>query len=172
MNTPALGGLLSGQENATIICRNDEESLTIRKGDTVCFQMDGTRDGKDVILPVTGTITKAHSLLAGVALEEAAPGEKVRLAVRGVVQTLNVMLMTRAASTDGFASYPAIVFGDVLTIDTVGNLPRRSAAAAGTIYPAAMVAMQTVASFTTSASTTSNTSLVSSTTIKAFLRIF
>ena len=75
MNNPTLGGLLTGQENATIICRNDEASASISKGDVVCFVVDGTRDGKDVVLPSTGGITKAHSLIAGIALETAAAGK-------------------------------------------------------------------------------------------------
>lgn len=172
MNNPALGGILNGQENATIICRNDESSSSITKGDAVCFIMDGTRDGKDVIKVTTGAAAKATTLLAGVALETATAGNKVRLAVRGVVQTLNLVLQTRAATTDSWASYPALAIGDVLGIDTVGGNPRRTAAGAASANLAAMVALQTLASATTQASTTSNTSLVSSTTIKAFLRIF
>jgi hypothetical protein len=171
MQTPSLGGLLTGAEDAFIICRNDEASASIAKGDTVIFTMDGTRDGKDVVLPTTAGL-KSHSLVAGVAEEAAAAGEKVRLKARGVVNTLNIMLMTRAATTDNWATYPAVALYDVFNIDTVGGYPRRSAAAAQTVHPAAIVALGTLASGATQASTTSNTSLVSTATIKAFVRIF
>jgi len=171
MQTPCLGGLLTGAEDAYIICRNDEASTAIAKGDTVCFTMDGTRDGKDVVLPGTGGL-KSHSLIAGVAEEAAVAGAKVRLKARGVVNTLNIMRMTRAATTDAWATIPAVALYDVFNIDTVGGYPRRSAAAAETIHPASIIALGTLASVATQASTTSNTSLVSTSTIKAFVRVF
>lgn len=172
MNTPTLGGKLTGQENATLIVRNDEASATISKGQPVCFNMDGSREGKDVVLPGSLAAATANGFFAGIALENIASQQSGKVQCRGVIQSVRVVLMTRAATTDGWASYPAYAVGDVLILNTVGNAMSRSTAGAATIVAPQCVAMQTLASATTQASTTSNTSLVSTTTIKAFLRVF
>lgn len=169
MNIPSLSDLLTGQPAVHDYYRNDE-SVQINRGDPCIFAMDGTRDGKDVHLPSSSSAAKASQFFAGIALEDIPVGGGGRVAIRGIVQKVNITLMTRAATTDGWASYPAIAVADSLIINTVGNGMSRSGAGAATIHPGYCVAMETVASATTQASTTSNTSLVSSTSIKCFLR--
>lgn len=170
MNIPQLEGLLTGQDSAHSYVRNDESSATISKGDPCIFAMDGTRDGKDVVLPSSSTAAKASQFFAGIALEDIVAGQGGRIGIRGIVQKVNITLMTRAASTDAWASHAALAVGDSLIVNTVGNGMSRSGAGSATIHPGYCVAMETVASATTQASTTSNTSLVSSTSIKCFLR--
>jgi hypothetical protein len=87
----------------------------------------------------------------------------------GVV-TIPVGLMTRAASTDSWASYGAIAVGDQLTIDTVFNLFRRSTAGVAAVNTPMAVAMGSAASATTVASTTSVSILTSTVTMKVFVR--
>ena len=172
MNNPMLGGILSGNESSYITVRNDEATASIAKGGVCVFNMDGTREGHDVVLPSSSTAVLASNYIAGIATKAIAAQQVGQVQVRGVVQTLNVVRMTRAASTDSWASFPAVAVGDQLIINTVANMMSRSGAGAATITPAMCVAMTTLASATTVASTTSVTGLVSSATIKAFLRIF
>jgi hypothetical protein len=150
---------------------NDEASLDIGAGQPCCFNFDGTDNGLAVVLPVTGTVAKHTTGLAGIANNAIAAGEKGTVQVYGPHDAVKLIKITRATSTDPYVSKPAIAIGDILQIQPLGNGVERNGAGAVAKFMAYAVAMEVVASNASSASTTSDTSTEVTTTIKAFLRI-
>jgi len=152
---------------ARVSFQNGESSATINPGTAVVLL---SSNPAKVIKPATAGAAVTPALLAGIATKSAAPGESFDVIVGGYAPSVCVQLMTRAATTDGWASYPAIAVGDYMTVETVNGCAMRSGAGAAAGYAYQLVAMNTVASATTQASTTSNTATVSSTTIGCCVR--
>lgn len=148
-----------------------ETSKTIPAGGVACFILDGTNDGATVECPSSSpSVAVGTQLIAGVALRAVPPYGIGEFAVNGFVNDLRVIRGTRAASTDSYASSPAIAVGDHLDLNTVGDgVSRATAAASGALHP--FIAMETVASSASAASTTSDTSTARVDTIKAFIRL-
>lgn len=60
------------------------DSTTILKGSPCVFNMNGTRDGLDVVQSSTAGANKCHAYFAGVASEDIAPGELGNAIIDGV----------------------------------------------------------------------------------------
>lgn len=143
---------------------------TLSAGRPTAFDMDGTRDGRDVSSATTAAAAKATSLFAGVPPIDIADNDSGMVQVFGFIDNLMYAHVTRAASTDAWASYPALAVGDVMSIDTVGNGFNRSAAGAASAFLAGFVGAQTLASATTLASSIGGSELTLTTQINALLR--
>ena len=149
---------------------NNGSGAALPAGQPVAFDMDGTRDGRDVSPATTAAAAKASSLFAGVPPLVIADNTSGMVQVFGFTDNLIYAHMTRAASTDTWASYPALAVGDIMNIDTVGSGFVRSAAGAASAVLGAFVAAGTLASATTLASSIGSTALRLTTAISAFLR--
>lgn len=152
--------------------QSSETSNTIPAGCPVCFTMSGMDDGGLVELPSSAdSIAVGTSLLAGVSVKAVAPGTQGEFVVNGYVKELRVIRGVRAASTDSYASSPAIAIGDIAYLETVANGVSRAAAAASNSGYHAFILAETAASSASAASTTSDTSTSRIDTLKAFVRL-
>lgn len=173
MRFPQLVGLTSPAETLAIRVRNAESSATIPAGSPVCFVFNGTNDGVDVVLPATGGAARATSLFAGVTPLAVAAGALADTIVYGFVNNLRLVRATRAASTDAWASTPAIGVGDLLIPNTANNAFTFSATAAASAFLAGVIAGQTLASGTTLVSSSGgigDTRLADVVALRAFVR--
>lgn len=168
-NNPVTGGPLTGPEIHIIHCRNAEASADIALGGVAIFNMNGTRDGKDVVLPSSSSAAK-QSFVAGVALKAVEAGKVGKFIAYGVIPTLTIQLRSRAATTDAWPTAAAIAVGDALRAETVNNYATLFTAGAATGFLPYLQALGSTASSASSASTTSNSDLVSTVTMKAFIR--
>ena len=147
------------------------ETVSIPSGSVVYYNMNGTRDGADVVLPSTGGVAKNH-LIAGITLTDASANEaSVRTQAYGFCNRAMIRTGTRAASSDSWATFTSMAIGDVLGVDTVNNCLSRAAAGADSNFLAKAVLCQTVASVAGSASATSDTRTALTTMAKVFLRM-
>lgn len=151
--------------------RNGETSLALLAGEPVAYDMDGTRDGRDVSRANTAAAAKATTLFAGIPPLQIDANQSGMAQVYGFNDNLIYINQTRAASTDVWASYPAVAVGDKLRVETAGNGITRVAAGAASEFLAGIAAAQTVASATTLASSIGGTALRLTTAIKGFLRV-
>ncbi|KKN05529.1 hypothetical protein LCGC14_1086370 [marine sediment metagenome] len=129
--------------------RNGEASAALSAGEPVCYDMDGTNDGLDVSKATTGAAAKCCTLFAGVLPVAIANGDSGMAQVFGYSSNLTFLHMTRAATTDIWASYVALAIGDKLEVETVGNAFSRKAAGAVSAYMPVAAAGETIASATT-----------------------
>lgn len=159
-------------ERHFVYVQNDESSASIAAGSLCVFAMDGTDNGVDVVKPTSSTAAKASSFFAGVAAKAIAAGSRGLAQCYGLVNSLTVTQQTRAASTDSFASAPAIAIGDWLAVETVVGNATRSGAGSQTIALPFLAAIGTAASKASSASSdiTADTSLAKTASIAAFVR--
>lgn len=172
MQTKTLLG--RGTPETRLITVTNGESSEIPIGTPVCYAMDGTDNGSKVVLPSTGGVAKAHSLVAGIVVEKNLPTKLPKsgvLQVAGYCPYVKLLRQTRAATTDSWQSNTGVAIGDILVVDTLVNALNRTAAGAATGFFAAFVAAETVASAASAASTTSETRTAITTSIKAFLRL-
>lgn len=157
-------------ERTFILVGNGEASGSLPAKEPVCFVMNGTKDGLNVVKAVTGAAAKATTLFAGVLLKSLAQGDVQPSLVYGMVDDVVLVRATRAASTASYASAPAVAIGDILNVATLGNGLSRSAAGAASANLAFAVAGETLASIASAASTTSDTSTRKTTAAKVFIR--
>lgn len=157
--------------NQDFIWIENNGSAAIDEGAPAIFEMDGTDDGYSAENASDSTAAKATSFLAGIALDSIAVGAKGKLQVRNYIDKVKLVRATRAASTDSYASSPAVAIGDQLIVDTVGNGMSRSGAGAASAAVPLAAAVGTLASLASSASTTSDTSTTRTASISAMLRI-
>ena len=143
---------------------------TLSAGRPTAFDMDGTRDGRDVSSSTTATGVKATTLFAGVPPLDIADNNSGMVQVFGYTDNLIYAHMTRAASTDAWASYGALAVGVRMSIDTVANAFQGTVAGAVSAFLANFAAAQTLVSATTLASSVGGTALALTTQIRAFLR--
>lgn len=138
-------------ERHFVYVQSDESSATIAAGSLCVFAMDGVDNGVDVVKPTSSTAAKASSFFAGVASKAIAAGSRGLAQCYGLVNSLTVTQQTRAASTDSFASAPAIAIGDWLAVETVVGNATRSGAGSQTIALPFLAAIGTAASKASSA---------------------
>lgn len=170
----AFGRFTGDTPEKKIIQVKNDESAQIAVGTPVAFVMDGTDDGFAVVLPATAAAAKATTLLAGIVIQDPLPTAlpKIGLAqIYGLCENANVLRQTRAATTDSFASAPAVAVGDKMVVETAYNCVSRSAAGAQSDVMAGIAAAQTLASLASSASNATDTRLAITTTMKVFLRL-
>lgn len=166
MNAPM--GTKDRPWRARISLLNGESSTTIVAGNPVL--LSATDGCSKVVLPATGGVTQAHSLFAGIAAQNAAPGNSVEIVCGGFVQAAKFVTRTRAASTDGWASVAARAVGDLLTIDTVNNAVAYSTVGAASLGVNPIVLLESIASVASVASNATNSATVSTTTKKVWVR--
>lgn len=113
--------------------RNAETTLTILKGGPTFYNMNGTRDGIDA-LSAESIPNAKQGFFAGLAMQDITIGKIRECQTSGVCEYGRVVLTSRAATTDVWASYAAGVVGDVLSVHSgagVQALSRTGAASAG-----------------------------------------
>jgi hypothetical protein len=155
-------------ERILIQVQNDSANALV-VGEPVAFAMDGTDDGLDIHQLSDSTAAKSL-FFAGVCTEAIAAGARGKIQAYGVVTKIKFVMGTRAASTDPYASSPAIVLGDVMLPNTVANAFSRQAAGLASAYMPVCVAIGTTGASASSASTTADSSTARTGTIKAFVR--
>lgn len=143
---------------------------TLSAGRPTAYDMDGTRDGRDISSATTATGVKATTLFSGVPPMDILDNNSGMVQVYGFTDNLMYAHMTRAASSDAWASYPDLAVGDKMSIDTVGNAFAGVAAGAASAFLANFIAGQTLASATTLASSVGGAALALTTQINAFIR--
>lgn len=157
---------------AAIVVRNAEASASIPAGTPVCFVMNGTNDGLDVVLPGTGAGVKATSFAAGIALTAMIAGAYGESQVYGFCQNVVLRRQTRAASTDAFSSNSdGFATGLLLQVDTVNNAVSTAASVGASGYQPAAILAESVASWASSASATSDTRTAITVATKAMIRM-
>lgn len=157
-----------------IVVHNAEVSAAIPTGTPVCFIMNGTNDGLDVVLPATGAAVKATSFAAGIALQAMAAGAFGESQVYGFCQNIVLTRNTRSASTADWSSNAAgFATGLLLVVDTVVNALSTLASSGGSIYQPYAVLAASVASWASTASSnaTADTRLTITVSAKAMLRM-
>jgi len=173
MQITQIPGFTSPAERALIRVISAEASASIPAGSPACFVFNGTNDGVAVVLPSTGAAAKSQTLFSGVVPVAIAAGAVGDCIVFGFCNNLRLVRATRAASTDAWASTPALAIGDALVINTVYNAFSFGVAGASTAILADVVAGQSLASATTLASSsagTADTRLADTTALRAFVR--
>lgn len=157
-------------ESHAVWVRNDT-STALAAGAPICYTMDGTRNGLDVIDANTGAAAKATTLFAGVPTTAIdASGGKGYSQVFGYISEVRLLQRTRAASTDSFVSVAALALGAGLQIDTVNDAFLLGNAGAQSDYLAFVVACESQAAIVSTVSTAANALTAETTSIKAFLR--
>jgi hypothetical protein len=142
-----------------------ESSATIPAGAPVVLS---TADPAKIVLPSTSGTGTMTSLFAGVCTSPTTPGGIANVVARGYVANARIVVRTRAASTDSFASVASRPAGAYYTLDTKN----------GFVYSADTVASQTpgiillenLASVASVASNSTLTDLVSYANVKAWVR--
>lgn len=159
-------------EQVYLAVHNDEVSADLTQGRACCFVMDGTEDGVAVVSSTTGAAGKATSLFAGIITDIGglANGKYGVSQVFGLCYTATLLLRTRAASTDSWATHAAGVLGDLLSIDTVNALLQRTAAGAASAFLAFAALASAYASAATGASDAGQTGTASTLSTRVFLR--
>lgn len=158
--------------DTVVINVKNGETTAIEPGELVVFAMSGTDDGLLVKRPSSMAAATAHSFFAGIVKDRLpADGSKMGTAqIFGFCRRAKIVRMTRAASTDAWASYPAWAAGDRLIVNTVADALSRSDAGAATVNPGVAIAIDTLASATTIASGTASTGLAVTAWAEVFLR--
>jgi len=163
---------------AFIVVRN-ADNYDIPIGAPIFFVMNGTNDGIDV-KGANASAGANQEFFAGIVAAPSGPNLSVlaqkgygESQVFGLCQNTRVVTATRAASTDSYNSFTAIVVGDVLQINTLtgADAVSRSAAGAATAILPNIIAAQaytSTASQSSSFDTTSRTAIT--TALKTFLR--
>lgn len=159
-------------ERHFVFIQNDESSASIAAGSLACFAMDGTDDGVDAVKPTSSTAAKASGFFAGVATKAIAAGDRGLVQCYGLVNSLTITRQTRAASSDSYASAPALAIGDWYVIETTLGNASRSGAGSQTVALPFLVGIGTAASKASSATSdiTADTSLSKTNSINAFVR--
>lgn len=102
--------------------KSDESSIVIRSGSPVFLQLDGVDDGL-AVLSAENLSAHENDLCMGLVLGDILPGGDGKARAFGMVVNARIITATRAATTDPWASYPAGVIGDFLSIVTAtGNV--------------------------------------------------
>lgn len=149
MNAPI--GTKDRPWRARISLRNGEASLSFSQGMPLVLL---STDPSAAITPVTGAADALnHALFIGLSGADAhAPGRYGDVIMAGYHRAARVLRMTKAASTDIWASFVAIAIGDYFTIDSVNNALMRSGAGAAIGNPQKIAALEAFVSHTTRAS--------------------
>lgn len=163
MNSPI--GTKDRPWSARVSLFSGETTNTIGVGRPVAL---ATEDVSKVVLPATATAATAHSMFAGVAAKQAAPGEVVEVISAGYVANAVIVTQTRAASTDAFASVASRPYGAVYTIDTARNAFAYSADSSTSRHYAVLAG--SLPSIASVASNASITELFRTSTAKMWIR--
>jgi len=151
--------------SARVSLLSGETSNTIRAGMPVVLS---TTDIGKVVLPATAGNATANSLIAGIAVKNAAPGEAVEFVSDGYVANAIVITQTRAVSTDTYASVASRPAGAVYVLDTLRNGLTYNAASTNTPVP--FILMESVQSIQSAPSSPTETGLYRTAKYKMWVR--
>lgn len=163
-----VGAINKNRPETNFVVVSNRETTAIPAGTPVCFVFDGTDDGLAVQLPSSSNASKSSVGIAGIAsgqgsgaLAASSMGQVIQ--VYGICNALVASVLTRSASSAVWASAVGSTIGDVLTIDTVGNVLVGMSAGSlvKAIHP--FVLAQSVVSRTTAGSGSSGTYAVQNT---------
>ena len=113
-----------------VLVKSDESSVTIKAGAPVFYKPDSSNVKGLAVVSSEGLTAVLQPFFAGIATQEIAPGKFGNARCYGLMLEARVAKMTRAASTDSWASYPAGAIGDILTPQTLAGVQALLAAAA------------------------------------------
>jgi hypothetical protein len=162
------------QDIVGVVVHNAEASATIPGGTPVCFVMNATGDGLDVVLPATGGAAKATSFAAGIALKTMLAGDYGEAQVWGFCQNVVLLRQTRSDSTGDWSSNATgFATGLALLIDTVHNCMSTAASTGASIYAPIAVLAASVATWASTATSnaTADTRTIITVATKAFIRM-
>jgi hypothetical protein len=165
-----MGGDKANRHRAKI--RSAETTVTIKKGAPTFYNMNGTNDGIDALSAEAIPAAK-HGFFAGIAMQDVEPGRIKEVLTHGTCEYARLLTASRAATTDVWASYPAGVTGDVLSVLSGAGLQAfsRAGAASAGILPWAVLA-GTYASATTQASSVGSANFSASTWSVSLVKVF
>lgn len=170
MNIPLVG---NKADTAIANVRSDETTVTIKSGAPVFLQLDAVDDGL-AVLSSESLAAADIPLMYGLATSDISPLVDGQSMVFGVHPAARIVIATRAASTDVWASHSAGAVGDIMTVVTATGIQALIRAGANTATTDAMIHARlagTYASATTLASTLGGSaSLFSTAYAKIFLR--
>lgn len=167
---PNLPLMTKDRPDSGLITVKNGGSSTIPRGCPVVLDMDGTDDGVAVVAPSGAAAGDATSFFIGIAKKDIPAGEWGDAVCFGWCNYATVVRQTRAASTDSYASAPALAVGDQLNLQSVGDgLTRSGAGNVSAALPFA-VALESAASVASAASTTSDSSTRVTTGMKVWIR--
>lgn len=111
---------VGNKEDLVGVVIKNNDTVQINAGQPVVLSMDGA--GVDVVLPSTSAaIQTIWGLRYGVCLKNIAVGAFGEAQVFGFSNNINVLLTSRAATTNSWSTTAALSLGQWLTIDTVNN---------------------------------------------------
>ncbi len=150
----------NGVDTLCVVIRNMSTSVTIQQGAPVFNQYTGSFPGKDVVSSQESVAADQVSFY-GCSIQSLAPGAEGYAQMFGFMQNVRIVLNSRAASTDVYATRPAIAIGDILvpSPSTVGVAGWQRSSAVPTDGRAFARAANTYATQASSATATSLTSL-------------
>lgn len=155
--------------------------VTVKNGDAVAIKAGGpvfidTAETSLSTLGYHGVASDSlpvaeEGLFLGLATREIPVGEEGEVVAYGMFQEARIIKMTRAATTDVFASYSAGALGDIMDFLTVTGVQAMTRSGAGSATQGGdfVRLMETFASSTTQASGI-NTLLTFGDTLKVFVR--
>jgi predicted RecA/RadA family phage recombinase len=162
-----------GSENTSRKNIHNADAVAIKAGGPVFWDSSATAsDALGFHAVASDSLPAAQEgLFVGLAVREISAGERGSVQCAGFFQEARIIKMTRAATTDIFASYPAGAVGDILDFLTVTGVQALTRSGAGSATNDGWFAMlmETFVSSTTQASGV-NTLLTFGDTLKVFLR--
>lgn len=134
--------------------KSGEATLTIKKGAPVVLKLDGAISTLGyTVKSIEGLAAAEQGMFFGLAVEDVVAGAE-STSVFGFWEYTRMIVRSRAASSDVWASTTGIALGDVLALMTLGGVQAVSRSAAGSALtnPHAIIAAETRASSDTQAS--------------------
>lgn len=125
-------------------------------------------DGIYVLSAAEGYAAPAQGFHLGICQATVQAGEYVSIRCFGFVNRLIVNIMTRAASTDNWASYPAVSEGQPIVPNSQGYT---TAGATQSAAYEGILAMEAVSSSASTTSSTADTRLTITAAVRAFVRL-
>lgn len=162
----------NARQFASVTVKSVEASVTIKAGGPVFFDPDATTRNGLAVLSAESLAAAEQGFFAGIALADIGPGKFGDAHIFGICRSVRVLLATRAASSDVWASYAAGAIGDIMSLNTGVDaqcVVRSGAGSASNIFWAIRLA-ELYASATTIASSIGGTSLFSVASLRCMIR--
>lgn len=143
------------KDTISVVVQSSETSVTIKKGGPVFADPTASNPGLSV-LSAESLAAASQGFFMGLAHADIAPAALGEAQISLMFEYGRLLVTTRAASTDVWASYAALAIGDVVDLVTtagVQGFSRRGAGSAGSVFEGYMAKAGTsFASATTQAS--------------------
>jgi hypothetical protein len=145
-----------GKKEVVMMSFQNEDTVAIKRGGPVALKALASNPGVGAVSADTLAAANQQTFFGFNAGPEVAVGAFGDAQVFGFFEYARILVTTRAASTDVWASYPAVALYDILAINSVASaqaVARSGAGSANLAYP--MIAAFSYASATTQASSLS-----------------